>query len=176
MWHVTCSSFWFTIYLVNILKCPTSHNLLDIILNQSIHTCWIPSLCIHWLVSEKSLKANRHPLVLWKCSDTQLCPALCNPMNYNPPGSSVHGILPERILKRSAISSSSGFSRHREKPASLKSPDLAGRFFTTEPPGKSILWINQMYSEISYNIKGRCHFQVSTMYSKWYESVSLSVL
>ena len=26
---------------------------------------------------------------------TQLCPALCDPMNCNPPGSSVHGILQE---------------------------------------------------------------------------------
>ena len=28
----------------------------------------------------------------------QLCSNLCNPMNYNPPGSSVHGILQARIL------------------------------------------------------------------------------
>ena len=28
----------------------------------------------------------------------QLCPTLCNPMDYSPPGSSVHGILQARIL------------------------------------------------------------------------------
>ena len=27
------------------------------------------------------------------CLVAQLCPTLCNPINYNPPGSSVHGIL-----------------------------------------------------------------------------------
>ena len=27
------------------------------------------------------------------CSVTKSCPTLCNPMDYNPPGSSVHGIL-----------------------------------------------------------------------------------
>ena len=42
-----------------------------------------------------------------KCNDwkkvevlvAQLCPTLCNPMDYNPPGSSVHGILQARILE-----------------------------------------------------------------------------
>ena len=27
------------------------------------------------------------------CSVTQMCPTLCDPMDYSPPGSSVHGIL-----------------------------------------------------------------------------------
>ena len=30
---------------------------------------------------------------------TQLCPAVCDPMNYRPPGSSVHGISQARILE-----------------------------------------------------------------------------
>ena len=30
---------------------------------------------------------------------TQSCPTLYNPMNYGPPGSSVHGILQARILE-----------------------------------------------------------------------------
>ena len=29
---------------------------------------------------------------------TKSCPTLCNPMDYKPPGSSVHGILQARIL------------------------------------------------------------------------------
>ena len=33
----------------------------------------------------------------------QLCPTLCNPMHYSPPGSSVHGILQARILGWVAI-------------------------------------------------------------------------
>ena len=33
----------------------------------------------------------------------QSCPTLCNPMNYSPPGSSVHGILQARILEWVAI-------------------------------------------------------------------------
>ena len=33
----------------------------------------------------------------------QSCPTLCNPMDCSPPGSSVHGILQERILEWIAI-------------------------------------------------------------------------
>jgi len=37
----------------------------------------------------------------------QLCPALCDPMDCSPPGSSVHGILQARILEWVAIPFSS---------------------------------------------------------------------
>ena len=37
------------------------------------------------------------------CSVAQLCLTLCDPMDCNPPGSSVHGILQARILKWVAI-------------------------------------------------------------------------
>ena len=40
----------------------------------------------------------------------QSCPALCDPMDHSPPGSSVHGILQARILEWVAISSSRGSS------------------------------------------------------------------
>ena len=42
---------------------------------------------------------------------TQSCPTFCNPMDYSPPGSSVHGISQVRILEWVAISSSGGSSR-----------------------------------------------------------------
>ena len=44
----------------------------------------------------------------------QLCPALCNPMNCSPPGSSVHGILQARILEWVAMPSFRGTSQPRE--------------------------------------------------------------
>ena len=40
------------------------------------------------------------------CVHTQLCLTLCNPMDSSPPGSSVHAIIPARILESVAISSS----------------------------------------------------------------------
>ena len=45
----------------------------------------------------------------------QLCPVLCNPMDYNPSGSSVHGILQARKLKWVAMPSSRGCSPSRDQ-------------------------------------------------------------
>ena len=43
-----------------------------------------------------------------------LCPTLCQPMDYSPPGSSVHGILQARILEWVAMPSSRGSSQPRD--------------------------------------------------------------
>ena len=57
----------------------------------------------------------------------QLCPILCDPMDYSLPGSSVHGILQTRILEWVAIS----FLRESSQ---LKDRSwvscFVGRFFT----------------------------------------------
>ena len=63
----------------------------------------------------------------------QSCVTLCDPTDCSPPGSSVHGISQARILEWVAISSSRGSSQPRDW-THLSS--LAGRFFTTEPPGE----------------------------------------
>ena len=42
---------------------------------------------------------------------TQVCPTLCNPMDCNPPGSSVNGILQARILEWVAFSRGSSWPR-----------------------------------------------------------------
>ena len=60
----------------------------------------------------------------------QLCLTLCNPRDYSPPASSVHGISHARILEWAAISLSRGSYRPGIKPASLASPASAGEFFT----------------------------------------------
>ena len=44
----------------------------------------------------------------------QLCTTLCDPMNWSPLGSSVHGILQVRILEWVAMSSSRGSSQARD--------------------------------------------------------------
>ena len=57
----------------------------------------------------------------------QSCPTLCDPMDCNPPGSSVHGILQARILEWVAIP----FSRGSSWPRDLTYVScFAGRFFT----------------------------------------------
>ena len=45
----------------------------------------------------------------------QSCETLCNPMDYSPSGSPVHGILQKRILERVAISFSKGSSQTRDR-------------------------------------------------------------
>ena len=70
------------------------------------------------------------------CLVSELCPTLCNSLDHSPPGSSVHRISQARILEWVAISSFRGSSPPRDR--TLISC-LAGRFFTTEPPGSSQL-------------------------------------
>ena len=45
----------------------------------------------------------------------QSCPTLCNSMECNPPGSSIHGILQARILEQIAVPSSKKSSRPRDR-------------------------------------------------------------
>ena len=70
----------------------------------------------------------------------QLCPTLCNPMHYSLPGSSVHGILQARILEWVAVPFSGDLPDPGIKPVSLKSPALAGRFFTTSATWEAHQW------------------------------------
>ena len=43
----------------------------------------------------------------------QLCPALCDPVESSPPGSSVHGVLQARVLEWVAIPFSRRSFQHR---------------------------------------------------------------
>ena len=73
----------------------------------------------------------------------QLCPALCNPMDCNPPGSPVHGIPQARILEWVTIPFSRRSSQCKEWTLVFL---IAGRFFTvcatTEAPSgvQHIIW------------------------------------
>ena len=56
---------------------------------------------------------------------------LCDPMDYNPPGSFVHGIFQARILEWVVIPFSEDLPDQGIKPVT---PALTGRFFATEQP------------------------------------------
>ena len=71
------------------------------------------------------------------CSVAKLCPALCYPMDYRLPGSSVHEIFQARVLEWVDISFFRGYSWPRDLPASPPSPGLARKFFTTWPSWES---------------------------------------
>ena len=83
-------------------------------------------------------------LLLWqKCcfefSVIKSCPTLCDPMDYRPPGSSVHVILQARIVEWVAISFSRGSSWLR---GWTHVSCIAREFFTTEPlwsPDRSVM-------------------------------------
>ena len=66
-----------------------------------------------------------------------MCLTFCDPIDYTPSASSLHGIFKARILEWIAISFSRGSSQPRDqtKPVPLASPALAGGFFTFVPPG-----------------------------------------
>ena len=61
----------------------------------------------------------------------QSCPTLCDPMGCSPWGSSVHKTLQARILKWVIMPYSRGLLSPGIEPSVLRSPALAGRFFTT---------------------------------------------
>ena len=63
----------------------------------------------------------------------QSCPILCDPMATLSMGFS------RRILELVAMYSSRGLPDPAIEPTSLTSPALAGRFFTTNEPGKPII-------------------------------------
>ena len=60
------------------------------------------------------------------CLVAQLCPTLCNPMDYSPPGSPINGDFPARILEWVAMPSSRGSSQPRKR-AGVSC--IAGGFF-----------------------------------------------
>ena len=76
----------------------------------------------------------------------QLCLILCEPMDYSPLGSSVHGILQARILECVAIPSPEHHPDAGTEPASLMSPALAGRLFTTSTTREALVKVGKLFA------------------------------
>ena len=74
-------------------------------------------------------------------SIAQLCLILWDPMDCSLPVLSVHWIFRQEYCNWFPFSPPGDLPNPGIKPVSLVSPALAGRFFTTEPPGKS-QWVN----------------------------------
>ena len=72
----------------------------------------------------------------------KLSPTFCNPMDYSPPGSSVHGVLQEWV----AISFSRGSSQPRNQ---THVSCIADGFFTAEPPGKKCPKVYHEYAKMN---------------------------
>ena len=70
-------------------------------------------------------------------ASSQSYSALCHPMDYCPPGSFVMAFSRQEYWSGLLFLPPRDLPNLRIKPASLVSPALAGRFFTTAQPGKN---------------------------------------
>ena len=76
---------------------------------------------------ERKENSSQQRIVRCEVKVPQSCLTLCNPMDCNLPGSSVHGILQARILESVAISFSRGSSQAMDR---TQVSCIAGRLFT----------------------------------------------
>ena len=88
------------------------------------------------------------------CLLTQSCPTLCGPMDWGPPGSSVHGIFQARTQEWVAIPFSRGSSWLGIEPGF---PTLQTDSLPSEPPGKPIQasWAQSM-AALSLDLASEC--------------------
>ena len=112
-------------------------------ISKKARYCMITTILTFWKKqnhgnSKKSSVCQR--LMMWRNSEStkdfltglnwtevaQSCPTLCSPMDCSPPGSSVHGILPVRILEWVVISFSRGSSQPRDW---TQASHIVGRHF-----------------------------------------------
>ena len=89
-------------------------------------------ICICWV-----LRASRVVLVVKKVLIAQLCPSLCDRMDYRLPGSSVHEILQARILEWVAMPSSRWSSRPGDR---TQVSCIADRLFTVRSTRETSEW------------------------------------
>ena len=68
------------------------------------------------------------------CVHTQSCPIIWDPVDYSPPGSSVHGIFLARVQEWLPFPAPGDLPNPGIEPTSLGSPALAGGLFTAAPP------------------------------------------
>ena len=103
----------------------------------------------------------------WKLV-AELCLYLCYPVDYCPPGSSVHGIFQARVLEWVAISFTRGSSPPRDW---TWVSCMAGRFFTN--------WATRKAQKIEYNYtfkKKKKKEYPRTKWSLFQESQTCSIL
>ena len=126
--------------------------------------------CIQFKMEKKSLFGLLDPMAKREMCfcfvrahvPAQSCLTLCDPMDHSLPGSSVHVVFQARILKWAAISSCRGSSHPEMELLSHASPALAGRSFTTVPPGKLDLSFHEQL--LNCYIYEKCRHDASYVY------------
>ena len=101
----------------------------------------------------------------------QSSPTFCDPVDCSPPGSSVHGILQERILEWTAIPFSRGSSQPRDQ---TQVSCIAGRLFTIWATGKSCIAFMATFNSYSF-MKQNYYYNSTEMKENKY-GIKLSVI
>ena len=120
------------------------------------------------------LKKSRRSQGIQAVLSAQSCPALCNPMDYSTPGSSVHAVFQARILEWVAIS----FSRQSFRPRDRTQVSSIGRqsLYHWATREAQTLWrgtqfIRTLFSgDISAYLGQRGEVPSSFVYRKWLTS------
>ena len=103
-------SLWiYHFYITFLTSCLLQKAIITYYSQHIIKLCY-EFLKIKELYIEISLRQHPAPVLV-----AQSCPTLCNSIDCRPPGSSVHGILQERILEWVAIPFSRGSSWLRNR-------------------------------------------------------------
>ena len=111
--------------------------------------------CICKIINIIAYCGSFFPSLLYVCQcakSLQSCPTLCNPMDYSPPGSSVHGIFQAKIWSGLPCHSPGNLPHPGVEPTSLISPALAGGFFTTGTTWEALPENFQLSSNFHYYI------------------------
>ena len=74
----------------------------------------------------------------------QSCLSLPDPVDYSPPGSSVHGILQARIPEWVTIIFSRGSSQLRNQTRVYFVSSIGGRFFTTRATWEALIFLTRV--------------------------------
>ena len=107
--------------------------------NQTGVSCIAGGFFTNWAIREA---------LIYRCFFALSCPILCDPIDYSPPVSSVHGILQARILELVAISFSRASSQPRDQ---IQVSCFAGKLFMVWATREAlcILIIHIIYTYIS---------------------------
>ena len=108
-----------------------------------------------------------------------LCSTLCNSTDCSLQGSSVRGIFRQEHWSGLPFLPSEDLPDPGIKPRSPVPTAFAGRFFTTEPPGKPLCWYDSHQSLLIHNdVKDSLHSMVFDLkkdlqkeYSKWWQEI-----
>ena len=99
---------------------------------EIVKSCW----WIQWNNEDSGVSTGNCVCVCVHGKSIQSCPTLCDPIDYSPPASSIHGILQAKILEWVAMPSSRGFSPCRDRPCLLFLMHWQAASLPLAPPGK----------------------------------------